>query len=220
MKRSASINDAGGASPEGIFEGEANVTKRRKASLNVWSRKGKRCTEAWRVPVNEVATEGLRIMCKQSSRSLFLSFDTKTQSIVLVFREQCLSTTYPWLELMPVDIHTIKRNSLKTKKDLKARLFTRDDQNKLHAFDLIFPTTKDCETFLEKIQFSCYHRIDSSSPNGYETLFGSQTTECIANSGCSDVMDQLFEDGLWLEKKTKISGAVAKSRSIEIVKLE
>ncbi len=160
------MDDGGDETLECTFRGEATDTKRKKASLNVWSRKGKKCMEAWRVPVNEVATEGLRIMSKESDGSLLLSFDTKTQGIVVVFKEHCLSTRYPWLELMPVDIHTIKRNSLKTKKDLKARLFTRDDQNKLHAFDLIFPTTKDCETFLEKIQFSCYHRIDSSSPNG------------------------------------------------------
>ena len=105
---------------------------------------------------------------KGSDGRLLLSCDTNSQSIMIVFKEQCLSTTYPWLELMPVDIHTIKRNSLKTKKDLKARFFTRDDQNKPHSFDVIFPTTEDCETFLGKIQFSCYHRIESNSPTRYE----------------------------------------------------
>ena len=47
-----------------------------------------------------------------------------------------------------------------------------------------------------------------------------QTTCCIANFGSSEVMDELFEEGLWLEKKTKIAGTVAKTRSIEIVELE
>ncbi len=162
------MDDAGDAKPEDVSKDTAKETKRRKASLNVWSHKGKECTEAWRVPVNEVATHGLYIVSKESDGNLSLSFDTAIQSIVVVFKEQCLSTRYPWLKLMPGDIHTIKRNSLKTKKDLKARLFTRDDQNKPHSFDVIFPTTEDCETFLEKIQISCYHKIDSSSPTGYD----------------------------------------------------
>ena len=214
------MDDAGDAKPEDVYKDTAKETKRRKASLNVWSHKGKECTEAWRVPVNEVATHGLCVVPKESNGSLSLSFDTAIQSIVVVFKEQFLSTRYPWLKLMPCDIHTIKRNSLKMKKDLKARLFTRDDQNKTHSFDVIFPTTKDCETFLEKIQISCYHTIDSSSPTGYDIRSHSQPIDFIANSGISEVMDELFEEGLWVEKKTKISGAVTKTRSIEIVELE
>ena len=162
------MDDDGDVKPEDILKEESKDIKRRKASFNVWSHKGKECTEAWRVPVNEVATQGLCIMAKESDGGLLLSFDTAIQSIVVVFKEQCLSTRYPCLKLMPGDIHTIKRNSLKTKKELKARLFTRDDQNKPHSFDVIFPTTEDCETFLEKIQLSCYQKIDSSSPTGYE----------------------------------------------------
>ena len=168
MKRNNSTDDDGNVKPEDIVKEEAKEIKRRKASLNVWSHKGKECTEAWRVPVNEVATHGLCIVSKEEDGSLLLSFDTSIQSIVVVFKEQCLSTKYPLLKLMPGDIHTIKRNSLRTKKDLKARLFTRDDQNKPHSFDVIFPTTEDCETFLEKIQLSCYQKIESSSPTGYE----------------------------------------------------
>lgn len=168
IKRNASMDDNGDVKPEDILKEESKEIKRRKASLNVWSHKGKECTEAWRVPVNEIATQGLCIVSKESDGSLLLCFDTAIQSIVVLFKEQYLSTRYPLLKLMPGDIHTIKRNSLRTKKDLKARLFTRDDQNKPHSFDVIFPTTEDCETFLEKIQLSCYQKIESSSPTGYE----------------------------------------------------
>ena len=220
MKRNTSIDDDGDVTPADIVKEEAKESKRRKASLNLWSHKGKECTEAWRVPVNEVATQGLCIVSKESDGSLLLSFDTAIQSIVVVFKEQCLSTRYPMLKLMPGDIHTIKRNSLRTKKDLKARLFTRDDQNKPRSFDVIFPTTEDCETFLEKIQLSCYQRVDSSSPTRYEIWPWSQITCCMANSESSEVMDELFEEGLWLEKKTKISGTVAKTRFLEVVELE
>ena len=162
------MDDDGDVKPEDILKEESKDIKRRKASFNVWSHKGKECTEAWRVPVNEVATQGLCIMARESDGGLLLSFDTAIQSIVVVFKGQCLSTRYPCLKLMPGDIYTIKRNSLKTKKELKARLFTRDDQNKPHSFDVIFPTTEDCENFLEKIQSSCYQKIDSSSPTVYE----------------------------------------------------
>ena len=105
VKRSASIDDAGDAKPEDISKAEANETKRRKttmwASREVLSRKGKECTEAWRVPVNEVATEGLRLVSKASEGSLLLSFDTEIQSIVVGFKKQCLSAKYPLLKLMP-----------------------------------------------------------------------------------------------------------------------
>lgn len=173
MKRRASIvDDAGNANPEDVSKGEAKKTKRRKtsllASLGVISRKIKMCTEAWRIPVNEVATRGLRLVSKESDGSLSLSFDTKTQSIVVVFKEQCLSADYPSLEFMPSDIHTVKRNPLNTKQDLKARLFTRDYEKKVHTFDVIFPSAKDCETFLDMIQSSCYDKIDSSSPDRYK----------------------------------------------------
>ena len=173
VKRSASTDDAGDAKPEDISKEEANETKRRKttmwASLEVLSRKGKECTEAWRVPVNEVATEGLHLVSKESEGSLLLSFDTELQSIVVVFKEQCLSAKYPLLKLMPVNIHTVKRNSLKTKKDLKARLFTRDYQDKIHSFDVIFSSSKDFETFLEKIRLSCYHKVSSRLASRYAT---------------------------------------------------
>ena len=37
----------------------------------------------------------------------------------------------------------------------------------------------------------------------------------------SDVMEELFEEGLWLEKKNKIFGnVVAKTKTMEIVELE
>ena len=167
MKRNAPLDDGGQENLEDISKGEVNETKRRKssplASLQVRSRNGKECTEAWRVPVNEVATEGLRLVSKESDGSLLLSFNTNTQSIMVVFKEKCLSTKYTELELMPFDIHTVKRNPLNTKQDLKARLFT-----KVRSFDIIFPSAKECETFLEKIQSSCYNRIDSSSPDWYK----------------------------------------------------
>ena len=171
MKRSASIDDAGDAKPKDISRSEVNETKRRRttkgASLEVLSRKGKECTEAWRVPVNEVTTNGLRLVPKKYDGSLLLSFDTEIQSIVVVFKEQCLSAKYPSLKLMPANIHTVKRNSLKTKKDLKARLITRDYQGKTHFFDVIFSHSKDLETFLEKIRLSCCHKISSLFETGY-----------------------------------------------------
>ena len=45
-------------------------------------------------------------------------------------------------------------------------------------------------------------------------------TERITDFVTSEVMDELFRGGLWLEKKTKMFGTVAKTRSIEIVELE
>ena len=48
-KRSTSMDDAGDANPVDVFKSGANGTKRRKARLNVWSRKAKGCTEAQRV---------------------------------------------------------------------------------------------------------------------------------------------------------------------------
>ena len=36
----------------------------------------------------------------------------------------------------------------------------------------------------------------------------------------SDVMEKMFEGGLWLEKKMKIFGRMAKTRTMEIVELE
>ena len=36
----------------------------------------------------------------------------------------------------------------------------------------------------------------------------------------SDVMEKLFEDGLWLENKSKVFGRAAKTRTMEIVELE
>ena len=161
------MDDAGDANPEDISKGEASGTKRRKTSPELRSRRGKECTEAWRVPVNEVATEGLRLLSKEPGGSLLLSFDTKRQRIVVVFKEECLSTKYPLLELMPVDIHTFKRNPLNTKEDLKARLFTSDYENKHHTFDVIFPSAKDYDTFLEMIQCSCYEKIDTSFLDRY-----------------------------------------------------
>lgn len=169
MKRSAPLDDAGGANLEDIFKGEVNETKRRKASLEVRSRKGKECTEAWRIPVNEVATEGLRVVSKEPEGSLLLSFNPHSQSIMVAFKRRHLWTKYPSLELMHVDIHTVKRDSLNTKQDLEARLFTRDYENKVHQFDVIFPTAKDRETFLEMIESSCYDKIDSSSPDRCKT---------------------------------------------------
>ena len=225
IKRSATMDDAGDANLEDVFKGEANETKRRKTSLMVSLelriRKGRKCTEAWRVPVNEFATEGLHLVSKESEGSLLLSFDTKTQSIVVIFKDLCLSTKYPLLEIMPVHIHTIKRNSLETKKDLKARLFTKDDPKKPHSFDIIFRSTGDYETFLEKIQLSCYYKVASSSPAGYEMYSDPLMTERVPDCMTSDVMEKHFEEGLWLEKKTKISGTVAaKTRTMEIVELE
>ena len=171
IKRRASIDDAGDANPEDVSKGEANGTKRRKASLNLWSSMGRYGTEAWRVPVNEIATEGLRIVCKGSDRSLMLYSTTKASRIAVAFNDECLSTMYRCLELMPFDIHTIKRNSLKTKKDLKARLFTRDALMKPHSFDIIFPNTEDCEAFVKRIGVTSSRRVDSSSPPGYVMLF-------------------------------------------------
>ena len=173
VKRSASIGDTGDAKPEDISKDEANEAKRRKKtmwpSLEFQLRGGKECTEPWRVPVNEVATEGLRLVSKESEGSLSLYFDGEIQSIVVVFKGQCLSAKYPLLKLMPVNIHTVKRNSLKTKKDLKARLFTRDYLEKIHSFDVIFANPKDFETFLEKIRLSCSHKIASRFATGYAT---------------------------------------------------
>ena len=173
MKRCASIDDAGDANPEDVSKGEVNGIKRRKTSLDVllsisnpWSSMGNDSTEVWRVPVNEIATEGLRIVSKGSDRSLMLYSTSKISSIVVVFNDECLSTRYPCLELKPIGIQTIKRNSLKTKKDLKARLFTRDILMKPHSFDIIFPNTEDCEAFVERIRISP-RRLDSSSPPGY-----------------------------------------------------
>ena len=215
------MDDTGNANPKDVSEIEANGTKRRKASLNVWSRGGKECTEAWRVPVNEVGTEGLCIMSTESDGSLSLSFDTKTQSVVVFFKEQCLSITYPCLELIPAYIHSIKRNSLETKKEkFQARLSMRDGFKTLHTIDVVFPSVKDYETFIEKIRLSCYQNIDSSFPTEYDMRSRSQTTDCIANSGSSEVIGELFKKGLWVERRTKISGIVATTRSIEIVELK
>ena len=119
--------------------------------------------------MNEVATEGLRLVSKEPEGSLSLYFDAEIQSILVVFKGQCLSAKYPLLKLMPVNIHTVKRNSLKTKKDLKARLFTRDYLEKIHSFDVIFANPKDFETFLEKIRLSCSHKIASRFATGYAT---------------------------------------------------
>lgn len=164
MKRGAPMDDAGDANLEVISKDEfINESKRRKAStiasLEVRSHKGKKCSEAWRVPVNEVATEGLRLVSKESDGSLLLCFNTNTQSIMVVFKEKCLSTKYHSLELMPFDIQTVKRSSLKTKKDLKACLLTRDNQGTFNSFHVIFSSSKDFETFLEKIRLSRYNNI-------------------------------------------------------------
>ena len=173
VKRSASDDNAEEAKPQENSKDEASETKRRRtamrASIEVSSRKGKECTEAWRVPISEVATEGLRLVSKGSEGSLLLSFDKSIQSIVVVFKEQCLSAKYPLLKLMPVNIHTVKRNSLKTKKDLKARLFTRDGLDKIRSFDVIFSSPKDFENCLEKIRLSCYHKVASQFATGYAT---------------------------------------------------
>ena len=172
IKRSATMDDAGDANLEDVFKGEANETKRRKtslmASLELRLPKGRWCTEAWRVPVNEVATKGLHLVSKEPDGSLLLSFDTKTQSIVVFFKEQCLSIRYPSLKLMPADIHTVERNSVSTKKGLKARLHIKDYQNRFQSFDVIFSSTKDCETFFYQAQRSRYGRINSSSLNGQD----------------------------------------------------
>ena len=46
-------------------------------------------------------------------------------------------------------------------------------------------------------------------------------TERVTDCVTSDVMEKVFKGGLWLEKKTKISGTVAaKTRTMEIVELE
>ena len=50
--------------------------KRRKASLDVWSREGKKCKDAWNVPVKSIVTEGLRLKCEISEGNLPLCFDT------------------------------------------------------------------------------------------------------------------------------------------------
>ena len=169
MKRCASIDDTGNANPKDVSKGEANGTKRRKTSLEVRSRKCKECTEAWRVSVNLVATEGLRIMSQGSEGAFALSFDPKTQSIKIVFKEQCLSAKYPLLELKPSDIRSVKRSLLKS----KARLFTQVYQDKTHSFDVSFSSHEDCETFLKKIQLSCYHRISTRFGYRYEMCFDS-----------------------------------------------
>ena len=169
MKRSAPLDDAGDANLEDIFKGEVNEPKRRKAILEIRSRKGKECIEAWRIPVNEVATESLRVVSKEPEGSLILCFNPHTQSIRVAFKRRYLRTKYPSLGLMPVDIHTVKRNSLNTKQDLEARLFTRDYENKVHSFDVILPTAKHRETFRELIESSCYDKIDSSSPDRCKT---------------------------------------------------
>ena len=154
MKRSASTDDTEDINPEGISKDEANGTKRRKTSLIIRLPLGNECTEAWKVAVNEVATEGLRTVSKESDGSLLLSFDTKPKSIVVIFKQ------HPWLELMFGDIVKIRSSSLKTE---KVRLFARNDQRKLQSIDVIFRTTKDCETFLNKVSVSCLCKITSAN---------------------------------------------------------
>ena len=167
MKRSAPIGDTGSANPKDEFQGETNESKRRKASLNVLPRGGKECTEAWRVPVNVVSTEGLSILPVLNG-SLLLTFDPKTQSIVVFSKEECLSLRYPCLELVPACIYSIKRNSLKTKENFKARLSLRDRSKKFRTFQIEFPTIKDWETFQDKLQLSSYDSIPAIPQNGYE----------------------------------------------------
>ena len=219
-KRSASIDDTERANSKDIFEGEANESKRRKASLNVLSCGGKECTEAWRVPVNEVGTEGLSIMSTGPDGNLLLSFDMKTQSIVVFFKEQCLSIRYPCLELIPAYIHSIKRNSLKTKEDFKARLSLRDGPKKLHKIDIVFPTIKDWETFMEKIRLSCDQNILAIPETGYEMYSEPQMAVYITNFITRKAMAEMFGKGLWLEKKIEMSGTLVKMKTLETLEVE
>ena len=219
IKRAASIGYTANANPNDVFQGEANEAKRRKASLNVLSRGAKECTEAWKIPVNEIGTEGLTIMSTEPDGSLSLSFDTKTQIIVVFLKEQCLSLRYPCLKLIPACIQSIKRNSPQTKENFKARLSVRDGP-KLDTIDIIFPTIKDWETFLEKIRSSGYQRLLGVPESPYEICSDPCIAEYITNFITREVMDKMWEEGLWLVEKTRLFGSVAKVKTFEMVELE
>ena len=70
------------------------------------------------------------------------------------------------MQSRPVQIRAIRRETINRIQDLRARLFTNNEDNKKRIFDILFPNTKDCDNFLEKVK-STNQKIDLACLTGY-----------------------------------------------------
>lgn len=70
------------------------------------------------------------------------------------------------MQVRPVQIRATRRETINRIQDLRIRSFTNNEDNKKRISNILFPTTKDCDNFLEKVK-SKNQKIDLTCLTGY-----------------------------------------------------
>jgi len=127
---------------------ESAVFKRKKGSLNVWSRAGITQTEPWSIAIKTISITGLGLHAATPKDGFNLVFDVKTQSILIYYKGKSLAEFYSRCQLDPTSF----RNAYRLTRGRETRFEMIGDNNQSAVCEIEFHSVADYDDFVKKIK--------------------------------------------------------------------